>query len=90
MNKSAVYSWRVSPAIKTALEERARTSGKSLGSLLDTIAEEWLRVNAISGTDQGELQKRVARTFGALRSGQRNRSERTRALVRDRLRRKHA
>ena len=90
MNKSAVYSWRVSPAMKTALEERARSSGKSLGSLLGTIAEEWLRANAAVGTDQGQLRKRVARTFGALRSGQHDRSERARDLVRNRLRRKHA
>jgi len=76
--------------MKSALEERARSSGQSLGALLDTIAEEWLRANANDGFDQAELQKRVMRMLGALRSGQRNKSERARDLVRDRIRRKHA
>jgi hypothetical protein len=84
-----VYSWRVSPALKSVLEERARTSGKSLGSLLDTIAEEWLLANATGIVDQAQLQKRVARTFGTFRSAQRYRAERARELVRARLRRRH-
>ena len=42
MAKSEVYSWRVAPAMKSALEGVARSEGRSVGALLDEIVSGWI------------------------------------------------
>ena len=84
MQKSEVYSWRVSPALKAALEERARRERQSVGALLDRIATEWLAVRGDDETDeriQRKLRTRAMKVFGALSSGEHRRAETARELI---------
>lgn len=93
MQKSAVYSWRVSPNVKAALEERARRERRSLGALLDQIAVEWLgsqhNDDTLDDPEQRRLRAKAARCFGSFASGDRNRGGRVRQHVRERLRARH-
>jgi len=43
MAKSEVFSWRLSPELKSALEHRARMEGRSVSGLLDRVVQDWLR-----------------------------------------------
>ena len=58
MSKTEVYSWRVSPALKAALEEAARIEKTSVARLLDRIVEEWLPT-FYGGSDSAEEQRRL-------------------------------
>jgi hypothetical protein len=92
--KSEVYTWRVSPAMKASLEEAARVTNRSVAKLLDEIVAE--RLDAIGQAGQADMdnQRRLhlgaARFLGCFAGGARRRSERTRELVRARLKRRHA
>jgi hypothetical protein len=94
MRKTAVYSWRLAPGTKSALEHEARRAGKSLGALLDEIAAEWLRARRDSEGDDAEAQDRlqaaVARTIGCIAGRDPGRSEHVRTRVRERLNRRRA
>lgn len=73
MAKSEVYSWRMEPELKMALEEEARKDGVSLSVLLDQIAEEWL-MERVEGGDayddsQEAIRKRALAACGTYRSG---------------------
>ena len=94
MRKSAVYSWRVSPDLKGALEQAAREERRSLGALLDRIAAEWLETKR-RGSREGELAQRrlqaaAARCFGTVHGGDASRSKKARELVRARLEQQRA
>jgi hypothetical protein len=90
--KTEVYTWRVSAATKAALEEAARTTNRSVAQLLDEIVTEHL--NAAGSADKSEsenqrrLHARAARFLGTLSGGFARRSERTRQLVKARLKRR--
>ena len=94
MTKSEVYSWRVSPQMKRALEEAARREKQSVSALLDRIVAEAFR-NGLRGRDESEagVQERLhaagRASIGKLKSGQRDRSERVRDLVERKLRQRH-
>ena len=91
--KSEVYSWRVSPDLKTGLEREARRRRISFAAVLDLAARDWLnKSGAEPGGDeeQHRLQKAASKCFGALASGDAYRSENVREAVRQRLRRQHA
>jgi hypothetical protein len=92
--KSAVYSWRLSPDTKAALEGEARQLGESLSRLLDRIAREWLeaRRGGAFGTAEGQARIRAAanRAIGRIAGGKAQRAERARATVRQRLERRRA
>ncbi len=94
MRKSEVYSWRVSPDLKSALEHAAREERGSLGALIDRIAAEWLerKRRAARGDEltQRRLQAAAARCFGTIRGGDEYRSEKARELVRARLTKRRA
>jgi hypothetical protein len=94
MSKTEVYSWRVSPETKAALEEEARREGMTLAALLDTIAEEWLRVRHHAALDDESEQERLrdaaAKCFGVIDGENSRRSETARKLVRERLGRRRA
>ncbi len=55
MAKTAVYSWRLSPDLKLALEEAARNNRESIAELLERIARESLA----GSPDDDEEQRRV-------------------------------
>ena len=88
MPKTEVYSWRVSPETKTALEIEARRRETTLAALLDRVTREWLRTRRPSiGEDeeQQRLHAAAARTFGSIAGSEPRRAERARTLVRQRL-----
>lgn len=90
--KSEVYTWRVSSETKAHLEEAARSTNRSVAQLLDEIVAEHLSsANGESEIDQQRrLHSRAARLLGSIVGGVPRRSERTRELVRARLKRRRA
>ena len=94
MTKSAVYSWRVSPDTKAALEDEARRMGESLSELLDRIALEWLhsRRRRAAGSDEEQLRIRTLanKAIGRIAGGDPRRAERAKANVRERIGRTRA
>jgi hypothetical protein len=92
--KTEVYTWRVSSSMKITLEEAARNANRSVAQLLDEIvAEHFSATGPASDTEidrQRRLHARAARFLGCLSSGVARRSERTRELVRARLKRRRA
>ena len=76
MDKSEVYSWRLSPAVKAALEEAARRERQSMAALLDRIVRGWLAAAQPSADADAErhVRTRARRCFGAIGGGNPNRS----------------
>lgn len=93
MQKSEVYSWRLSPRLKAELEEAARTKKKSMAELLEDIAEDWLRGSRSQGESeeqrQQQLRESAMRFIGALEGDRPDRAENVRSEVRARLARRH-
>lgn len=58
MNRSEVYSWRLAPDLKSALEQEAKREGRSVGALLEQIAQAWLQAQRRL-EDDAEEQKRL-------------------------------
>jgi predicted DNA-binding protein len=94
MGKSEVYSWRLSPELKTDLEEAARAEQRSLAQLLEEIAEEWLTRFRDRGEDDRERQERIRqaamKSVGAIHGDDPRRAENARSEIRARLARRHA
>ena len=94
MTKTEVYSWRLSPDLKNALEEAARRERESVAGLLERITLEWLdRSRFGDGQDtviQNELHGAVARTFGTIAGGDPQRSASVQQAVRARLDKRRA
>jgi hypothetical protein len=89
--KTDVYSWRVTSAKKTALENRARREGASLAQLLDRITQEWMEARN-DETDSGEqrrLHAAVRKTLGVIAGKSPQRAEQSRAAIRKRLEDRH-
>jgi len=91
--KTEVYSWRISAALKTELEEQARVEGRSLSSLLQEFATEGLRTRRNGQSDdeaaQAALRKRVMATVGTIHGKDPLRAERASELVREIIHKKH-
>jgi len=90
--KTEVYSWRVSPDIKTGLEREARRRKISVSAALDLAAREWLQRTSLANEDdegQYRLKKAASRWLGTLASGDAQRSEKVSQTVRQRLRRSY-
>ena len=95
MLKTEVYSWRVSPEMKSALEEAARQDHQKLSTLLERIVKDWLKeYRAGRGDDDREeqklLHKGAARALGKIRGGDPHRSERARHALRARIAKRRA
>jgi hypothetical protein len=89
--KTEVYTWRVSRALKTGLEEAARSEDRTVAQLLDEIVTEHLRSGSRRGRGEDDRQRRrhglAARFAGCIAGKDPRRAERARELVRARLRR---
>ena len=89
MSRSEVYSWRLTPALKGALEEVAREERKSVGRLLEELAEERLASAGRSpeggAREQERLRVRALRYVGSIRGGDPRRAKQARERVRERL-----
>jgi hypothetical protein len=93
MAKTEVYSWRVDPQIKMALEAEARSQGMTMAEVLDRIAKQWLETRKLQNGDdeaeQARLHAAAAKCFGTIAAGP-NFSENVSAKVRMRLKERHA
>ena len=91
--KTQVYSWRLSPEKKLALEAEARREGKSVAEVLDEMSSRWLAEKRASAIDddarQAKLRKRVLAAAGTIRGGDPTRSERARELVQAAIRERY-
>ena len=85
--KSDVYSWRLNPAKKIALENRARREGTSLAQLLDRITQEWMEGRSGDGdpAEQVRLHTTVRKTLGVISGKNPERAEQAKAIIRKRL-----
>ena len=92
--KTEVYTWRVSSTMKAGLEEAARTRKRSVAQLLDEIVSEGLAAaeqeSEAEINTQRRLHTRAARFLGCMTGSVARRSERTRELVRARLKQRYA
>ena len=85
MRKSEVYSWRLTPELKSRLEDAAREERVSLSGLLEAMVEHWLADHRDSPQEEEKqrgLQRAATATFGAIRGGDPTRATRARELVR--------
>jgi hypothetical protein len=90
--KTEVYSWRVSPDLKTGLEREARRRKMSLSAVLDLAAQDWLKRTDVDQNDdekQRNLHQAASACFGIFAGDDPRRSEKVRQAVRQRLRRRH-
>ena len=90
MNKTEVYSWRLSLAMKVALEEAAKKERISIAKLLESVVEEWLSESyktddSRDDEEQARRHKAAASCFGAFAGGDPERSENARQTLRARL-----
>lgn len=85
--KTDVYSWRLTPSKKNALEDRARREGTSLAQLLDRVTAEWLeaRNGEIDPVEQIRLHAAVRKTLGAISGKNHRRAEQAKPTIRKRL-----
>ena len=94
MPKTEVYSWRLAPALKAALEEAARDERVSVAALLDRIARHWLAERTATAghaaAEQARLRAAALRFVGVLRGGDPRRAQEARRRVRQRLAKRHA
>lgn len=93
--KSEVYSWRICPEIKAALEEAAREQGTSIARLLEQVVSDWLDRQKAEAIDDEEQQRRMReeamKYVGAIELGEGPyTAERIRERVRGRLKKRHA
>lgn len=92
MAKTEVYSWRMSPRLKSALEEAAQAERKSMAVLLEEIAAAWLersREQDQEDEEQERLRTAAMKFVGTIQSGQSQRAESARSEVRARIARRH-
>jgi hypothetical protein len=91
--KSEVYSWRLSPDLKSDLEEAARRERVSVAQLLERITRAWLKTRASAAEDDAAEQERlraIAMQFvGTIRGGDPDRAAEVSKRVRELLARKY-
>jgi hypothetical protein len=94
MAKTEVYSWRVDPQIKMALEFEARVQGTTLAEVLDRIAKQWLEMrrqqHGGEEAEQARLHAAAAKYAGAVSGDDPYGSEKVREFVRKRVRERYA
>jgi hypothetical protein len=93
-SKSEVYSWRLSPELKTKLQAAARDEKTSIGAVLDRVVREWLDARMPSAEEDAEqqrrLRERVMRTVGTASVGLGPyTNERVRQVITENLERKY-
>jgi Arc/MetJ-type ribon-helix-helix transcriptional regulator len=90
--KTEVYSWRLSPHLKSQLQEVARAERKSVSDLLEEIVKSWLQqVRNQSGAEE-EQQRRVreaALKCAGTIEGPPDLAENAKSEVRARIARRH-
>jgi hypothetical protein len=91
--KTEVYSWRVSPDLKSELEDAAREERVSVAKLIERIACEWLGERKAARADdeaqQERIRARAMRFVGSIHGGDPDMAEKARERVREVLARKY-
>lgn len=86
MAKSEVYSWRLDPEMKMALDLQARVQGKTLADVLNSLAKRWLeeqrKQNAENEAEQVRLRAVATKYIGSISGGDPYSSEKVREIVR--------
>jgi len=59
--KTEVYSWRLTSARKSALQNAARQQQKSVADLLNTITDDWLALQRRKAQEEDEANQRRLR-----------------------------
>jgi hypothetical protein len=94
MAKTEVYSWRLDPEIKIALESEARSEGMTMAEMLDRMAKQWLETrnqrNGDNEAEQARLHAAAAKCMGTISGGDPFASEKVREVVRKRIRERNA
>lgn len=92
MAKTDVYSWRLDPATKAALEDAARERKVSVAAVLDEIVAEWMagRENGEGIEGQRRLHRAASRFVGSIAGGDPARAESSRDRLRERLKWRHS
>ena len=94
MARSEVYSWRLSPDTKAALEVAARRERTTIGRLLEKLVHAWLHGQRPGGRDddveQARLHAAAKRAIGTIHGGDPRRAEQARLLVRRRVKARRA
>ena len=90
MPKTAVYSWRLSPDLKVAIEEAAKERRESTAAFLERIVRDWLAGSSSPQDDeeQRRLHAAAARFIGSI-DGDPDSSVNVRRNLRERLARRH-
>jgi hypothetical protein len=91
MPKTEVYSWRLAPEKKRALERRARAQGQSVAQLLDRLTEDLL-ANHPPEEDEAEqrrLHAAAAKFVGAVSLGNPRGSETVEQELHKQLKRRY-
>ena len=92
--KSEVYSWRLSPEKKMALESEAIREGKSVAQVLDEISSGWLaekrRSFAEDEAEQAKLRARVLALAGSLSGGDPGRASNASKRLKESLAKRYA
>jgi hypothetical protein len=91
--KTEVYSWRLSPRLKSELEEAARAEKKSVAELLEQIAQDWRQRFRSPEESEEERQRRLheaaMKFVGSIEGDNPGRAENASALVREKLARRY-
>lgn len=92
--KTEVYSWRLSGELKSDLEREARLRKVPVSAVLETAVRDWLELkkgetDASEDDAQRRLHTAAADCLGAIASGKPRRAETARAVLRERLKRRH-
>ena len=91
MNKTEVYTWRLSPVTKAALDEAAREQNRSIADLLEEIVSanlgQYGRENNVER--QRALHARAAEFAGCLAGADSRLAERARERVQSRLKQRN-
>jgi ATP/maltotriose-dependent transcriptional regulator MalT len=91
--KSEVYSWRLAPDLKDALEAAARRERVSVSRLLERIAREWLQTRPTAAEDdeaeQARLRAAAAPYIGSIAGDDPELSEKVRERMIEKLARKY-
>ncbi len=84
--RTSVYSWRLDPERKAALEEAARREGTTVSELLDRATDALLRASDSANDEayQTELHEKLQKSIGALAQGRGGHAARVREVVRRR------
>lgn len=91
--RTEVYSWRVSPELKSALERAAQRRKLSVSKVLEDAARQWLKQSASDVAEVEEqriLHEAARQCIGAFSGSDSRRSEDVRQAIRNRLGKRRA